>query len=477
MAPAPGCRPPAASRTSARRGASAAAQMLPSSSHARGAWSRWRGVWNVRTGLTPPGGTPYDGAVNLTEEERFALSGDAPPWLAMAMRIVAEAARMLGARELTPITSVHVDGCLYHGDGGVLFAERLAALGGRVTVPTSLNVGALDLIHPELVHGDAHFRTMAKRQMQAYLALGCDATWTCAPYLVGRRPAPGERVAWAESNAVVFANSVLGARTNRNGDFLDICCALTGRAPLYGLYLDQNRLATLHVDVSGLSPALRGEDAFYPVLGAWLGAEAGNEVAVLDGLPRDVGEDRLKALGAGAASSGSVGLFHVAGVTPEAPTVEAACGGRTPRRIALDAATVRAARDRLSTSAGDGLDCIALGSPHFSAGESRALARLLGGRRAAVPIYLCTARDIASGLEADGTREALERAGVRFVLDTCVVVAPVLEARGGVMMTNSAKFAHYAPANTGYATVFGSLADCAESAVAGRVLRDERLWQ
>jgi predicted aconitase len=415
--------------------------------------------------------------MQLGEEERFALGDDAPPWLAMAMRIVVEAARMLGAGSLTPVTSVHVDGCLYHGDAGVHFVERLAALGGRVTVPTSLNVGALDLIHPDVVRADARYREMASRQMRAYLTLGCDATWTCAPYQVGRRPATGERVAWAESNAVVFANSVLGARTNRNGDFLDICCALTGRAPLYGLYLDEHRRASVCVDVSGLPPALLDEDAFYPVLGAWLGVEVGSAVAVIDGLPRSVSEDRLKALGAGAASSGAVGLFHVAGVTPEAPTVEAACGGEGAPRVQLDTAAVRAARDALSTATGDVVNCIALGSPHFSLAECRTLAALLDGRKAVLPVHLCTARDTLDALAADGVDGALEAAGVRFVVDTCVVVTPVLDAAGGVMMTNSAKFAHYGPANTGYATVFGSLADCVETAVAGRLARDESSWR
>jgi len=416
--------------------------------------------------------------MQLSEEESFALADEAPPWLSMAMRIVVDAARLLGAPCLTPITGAHIDGCLYHGDAGVHFVERLAHLGGRVTVPASLNVGALDLIHPELVRADAHYREMAGRQMRAYLALGCAATWTCAPYQVGRRPARGEFVAWAESNAVVFANSVLGARTNRNGDFLDICCALSGRAPYYGLYLDENRHASVCVDVSALAPALLAEDAFYPVLGAWLGAHVGSEVAVIDGLPRALGEDRLKALGAGAAASGAVGLFHVAGVTPEAPDVATACGGVPPReRIALDAAMVRAARDALSTTAGDALDCIALGSPHFSEHECRALAALLAGRRAVCPIYVCTSREMLARIDADGTRAALDRCGVTFVVDTCVVVTPVLAAGGGVMMTNSAKFAHYAPANTGYAAIFGSLADCAASAIAGQVVRDERSWR
>ena len=196
--------------------------------------------------------------MQLTDEERFALSEEAPPWLAMAMRIVTESARLLGAARLVPVTGAHIDSCLYLGDAGVHFVERLASLGGRVTVPTSLNVGALDLIHPELARLEPRSRSMALRQMQAYESLGCAATWTCAPYQVGYRPALGEHVAWAESNAVVFVNSVLGARSNRNGDLLDVCCALTGRAPYHGLHLDEARHATVEVDVTALPQALLG---------------------------------------------------------------------------------------------------------------------------------------------------------------------------------------------------------------------------
>lgn len=416
--------------------------------------------------------------MHLSEEESFALSQDAPPWLSMAMRIVVEAARLLGAKRLIPIASAHIDGCLYHGDAGVYFVEKLSSLGGKVCVPTSLNVGALDLIHPELVRTDPHVREMAERQMRAYVSLGCAATWTCAPYQAGYRPRLGEHVAWAESNAVAFANSVLGARTNRNGDLLDICCALTGRAPFYGLHEDDNRRATIRVDTSKISAALKNEDSFYPVLGAWLGAEAGAGVAVIDGLPDKINEDRLKALGAAAAATGAVGLFHIAGVTPEAPSVDAACGGVEPERtVVVTPDMIRAARDRLSTSAGDRLDCIALGSPHFSEDECRTLLAELGNQRANVPIYVCTRRDVLEQIDTNGTRASLELAGITFVVDTCVVVTPILKTGGGVMMTNSAKFAHYAPANTGYATIFGSLADCVASATSGKVVRNEANWQ
>jgi predicted aconitase len=308
--------------------------------------------------------------------------------------------------------------------------------------------------------------------------MGCQPTWTCSPYQAGHRPKLGSDVAWGESNAVAFCNSMLGARTNRYGDFLDICCALIARAPYYGLHIPENRLATIVIDTSALSPALKSSDVFYPVLGAWYGAEIGNAVGVIDGLPREVSEDRVKALGAAAASSGAVGLFHLAGITPEAPTVAAACGNRPAERtIRLTADMLRTARDRLSTAKGEAIDAVALGSPHFSTDEFAELERLVAGRQVKVPFFVCTGRAVVRRLESEGRIAPLEASGITVIADTCVVVTPILPAGAGVLMTNSGKFAHYGPANTGYEVIYGSLADCVASAVSGGVSRDERLWQ
>ncbi len=415
--------------------------------------------------------------MELTAAESAIAAGREGAAAAMAMRLVAESGAMLGARRLIAIRSAHVDGCLYHGDSGVLFAEKLVAGGGRVAVATTLNVGALDLCNPGRVRAPARTRDMAGRQMDAYLKLGCRATWTCAPYQAGHRPARGTDVAFGESNAVAFVNSVLGARTNRYGDFLDICCALTGRAPCYGLHLAENRRARIVIDTSALAPELKREEAFYAVLGAWLGAEVGAEVAVIDGLPADTSEDRLKALGAAAATTGSVGLFHVAGVTPEAPSVAAACGGEAPRTLRLRASMLIAARERLSTVASGPIRVVAVGSPHFSRAEFDRLQALLAGRRARVPFYVCTRRDLVAELERAGRLGSLAAAGIEIVADTCIAVAPILPPGEGVAMTNSGKFAQYIPSNTGYGVVFGGLADCVESAVAGHVVRDERVWR
>jgi predicted aconitase len=232
------------------------------------------------------------------------------------------------------------------------------------------------------------------------------------------------------------------------------------------------------IDTAALSPALKDTDAFYPVLGSLLGRAVGSAVAAIAGLPRDVSEDRLKALGAAAASTGAVGLFHVAGTTPEAPTLEAALGGLAPERaIRVTPEMVRAARDGLSTTDSKRVDAVAVGSPHFSEAEFAELARLLSGRRLDIPFYVCTGRGVLRSLEAQGRLAPLEAAGITVVADTCVVVTPILPEGGGVLMTNSGKFAHYTPGNTGWQVLYGSLADCVGSAASGRLERDERLWR
>lgn len=417
--------------------------------------------------------------MQLTEEEAVWARGESGPAMAMATRILAEMGRILGADRLIPVSSAHIDGCLYHGDSGVHFAERLVAGEGQVRVPTTLNVGALNLLKPEAGLMPPPQRAMALRLMQAYIALGCRQTWTCAPYQVGHRPAQGEDIAWAESNAVVFANSVLGARTNRYGDFLDICAALTGRAPRYGLHLPENRRATILVRTASLSETLKRSSVFFPVLGAWLGRTVGSEIAAIEGLPQDTSEDALKALGAAAASTGAVALFHAIGVTPEAPTLEAACGPDGPQHeIELTPDMVRQALATLSTTTrGEQLDVVALGSPHYSLPEIARFEAARQGRRLKLPVTICTNRFVRDVLERQGKLAEMTGAGVEFITDTCVVVTPILPPTGGVLMTDSGKFAHYTPPNTGYAVAYGSVTECVESAVAGRIVRNEETWR
>jgi len=397
----------------------------------------------------------------------------------MAMRIVAETARLMGAERLIPIESAHIDGALYHGDSGTLFAERLVAGGARTAVRATLNVGAIDLTGCSRNRLPPHELEMAKRMMLAYQQLGCESTWTCAPYQAGHRPKFGSQVAWGESNAVVFCNSVLGARTNRYGDFLDIACAISGRAPDYGLHRSENRRATVVFDVSQLDTKFLKSDLAWPVLGNLYGRMIGDAIGVITGLAFRPWEDILKAFGATAASAGSVGLFHVAGATPEAPDAATALFDLPPaERIAVTKDMVRDAQGRLSTAdRAERIDAVAIGSPHLSLEEFDTLRRLLKGRRLAVPIYACTGRHVVRLLERDGHRQQLEWSGVIIVADTCVVVTPILpEKPGAILMTNSGKFSHYAPSNTGYAVLYGSMAECVESAVTGKPAFGAATW-
>jgi len=416
-------------------------------------------------------------ALTLTGDEQAIAAGALGDGAAMAMRIVAETARLMGADGLISIESAHIDGALYHGDSGTLFAERLVSGGAKTSVRATLNVGAIDLTGCSRNRLPAHQHDMAKRMMDAYRALGCEPTWTCAPYQAGHRPRLGAQVAWGESNAVAFCNSVLGARTNRYGDFLDIACAISGRAPDYGLHRTENRRATVVFDVSELPHAYLRSDFAWPVLGNLYGRRLGEAVGVIIGLPYRPGEDLLKAFGATAASAGSVGLFHVAGATPEAPDENTALHHQPPDyRIVVTREMVLDAQRRLSTAERvDRVDAIAVGSPHFSLEEFETLRQLLGGRKAIVPIYACTGRHVLRILERDNHRQELENLGVVIVADTCIVVTPILPVTpGAVLMTNSGKFAHYAPANTGYAVLYAALADCVETAVAGRPVFGEQ---
>jgi predicted aconitase len=418
--------------------------------------------------------------VRLSDSDRALLAGAEGPAGQVAMRIVVEMARVAGAAELIDVTSAHIDGCLYHGQAGLDFAERLLRDGAAVRVPTTLNVASLDLLHPERFRGDPETATAGRRLMGAYVAMGCRQTWTCAPYQLPERPGFGEHVAWAESNAIVFANSVLGARTARYGDFIDICAAITGRVPNAGLHLTDRRRGRLVFDVRSLPDRLLDQEVLYPLLGHLLGARSGRLVPVVDGLPAGVTEDRLKAVGAAAASSGEVGLVHVVGSTPEAPTLAEALQHHPPHEVVEVApAMLRAARDQLTT-AGNGqarLVGVNVGTPHFSEVEFGQLVALLAGRSVhpEVEFYASTSRHVLARIEARGWAASLEAAGVRLVVDTCTYVTSILEHTEGVVMTSSAKWAWYAPGNLGVRVALGSLRDCVESAVEGRIVRDDAL--
>lgn len=408
-----------------------------------------------------------------SDDDRAMLAGAQGEAAAFAMRLLLRFAEAVGAPSFVEARSAHIDGCLYHGQVSLDFVEHLVRLGGRVRVPTTLNVGSVDLIHPELFRGDAALGTAGARLMRAHEELGCVPTYTCAPYQTLFRPQLGWQVGWAESNAIVFANSVLGARTNRYGDFVDLCCAMTGRVPYYGLHLTENRRATVVVEVEGLPPEWDDAGPACVAVGHVIGRRCGERIPAIVGLPATATEDDLKALGATAASAGSVAMFHAVGLTPEAATLaDALQGGAPEETIRLTADDLRETVRRLSTVPdGTRLSAVSLGTPHFSLAEFARLMPLLDGPRPVVDVYVNTGRGVLEELEARGWAEALRAAGVTLVIDTCTYVTSIMRDLKGAVMTNSGKMAYYAPGNLNVEVAFGSLADCMASARAGRVVR------
>ncbi len=399
----------------------------------------------------------------------------------VAMEIIIHMAQAGGARSLIDITQAHIDGCIYTGPASLRFATQLVQWGGRVAVPTSLNAISVDRcgwrgqgIAPE-------FGEPAEALAQAYVDLGAAPTYTCAPYHLDSAPVAGQHIAWAESNAVVYANSVIGARTAKVPDFLDILIALTGRAPATECHLDGHRKARIQIDLEPLGPGR--DESLYPLLGYHVGLLSGRDIPVICGLEREApNHDELRALGAAFATTSSAPMFHLAGVTPEAPDAPTALGGLAPsvqhRVTRADLAQTWHALN--AAAADDTVELVALGNPHFSAAEIGALARLCEGRSkaASVQVVVTTSRQVLERLAPPDQVAALRAFGVRFVVDTCwcMLQEPVVPVHARTIMTNSGKYAHYAPGLVGRMACFGSLRDCVEVACTGRWPRRLPAW-
>lgn len=397
------------------------------------------------------------------------LAGNAGPATALAMRVLLVSARIQQADRFVPIAAAHVDSCLYHGPSSLDFVRRLLDGGGRVAVPTTLNVGGIDLNRRDLFIGTADDKKGATQLMESYVELGCSPTFTCAPYQLPGRPTAGTDVAWAESNAIVFGNSMIGLRTNRYGDLIDVCAAIAGRVPYCGLHVPENRAAravfTVDPDVLDVD-----EDLLPSLLGVHIGRRTGTHIPVVDGLAGyPITEDWGKAFGAGAASGGGVAMFHIVGSTPEAPDLPTALQGGEPLlRERVSVADLLDIHRELNTA-----DCesplggVSIGTPHLSRSQLVGLAADFGGRRVSVPTFATTGRAVAAAEPAAVT--ALQDCGVTIVRDTCTYGPSKVLSTDGVMLTNSAKWAYYAPAHLGYRVILASRVDCVESAVRGRI--------
>ncbi|WP_459729221.1 cis-3-hydroxy-L-proline dehydratase [Pseudomonas sp. MHK4] len=406
-------------------------------------------------------------SIRLNEHDRALLDGRHGKAAQMAMQIVLRMAELQGADHLIDVTQAHIDGCIYTGPASLRFAGQLVQWGAKVRVPTTLNSISVDQRRWRELGIDPALGEPASALGDAYMAMGAQLSFTCAPYLLDTAPKAGEHIVWAESNAVVYANSVLGARTLKYPDYLDICIALTGRAPLIGCHLDAQRKARLQIELPALGEL---DDAFYPLLGYHIGALAGSRVPLVLGLEkRKPGLDDLKAFGAAFATTSAAPLFHIAGVTPEAID---------PAQV-LDADTCSAVekiclKDLLSSwrelnSARDNrVDVVSLGNPHFSLSEFAHLARLCRGRQRHPDVVLAITcgRAVLEQAREAGHIAAIEAFGATLVTDTCwcMLGEPVIPLAAKTLMTNSGKYAHYAPGLVGRKVHFASLAECVDAA-------------
>jgi len=397
--------------------------------------------------------------------------GEAP---AHAMRMLVRYGQVLDAERFVSIASAHIDGCLYHGQSSIDFVRRLVDLGGKVRVPTTLNVAAVDISHPCWHRGAPELLPAQAELTALHEALGCVATLTCAPYQRMVRPRVGQHVAWAESNAIAFVNSVLGARTDRYGDFTDLCAALTGRVPYVGLHRPENRIATLRIQAPAVELTGLARDIYFACLGYVIGARSIGHVPAIVGLPADVNEDELKALGASGASAGALALYHVVGITPEAPTLSIAAGGNEAALETIDITPDElhaVLEDLCPLTPGEPVAAMCIGTPHFSLAEFARFADAVRGRRAAdgVEVYISTSREIAAQVAATPELAPVIEFGAKLVVDTCTYLAPVVRETHGAIVTNSGKWAHYGPGNLGRRAGLMTLARCIRSAELGKV--------
>ncbi len=407
---------------------------------------------------------PRDNDLHLTDEEQAMLAGEAGPAVRKAMEIVTALAKIYGARHLVPVESAQVAGVSYKnlGDAGLQFLQEWADEGARVRVPAFLNPAGMDLQRWRELGIPEEFARFQMAVIAAFTRMGIAPSLTCTPYYVGLRPALGSHVAWSESSAVSFANSVLGARTNREGGPSALAAAIAGRTGAYGLHLDENRRATHIIEV-------RASVRSTADIGA-LGALAGE--LVRDGVPYFRGldlrwtrrpEEALKALGAAMAASGAVGLYHVEGITPEAGLSDILPAG-IPRFTIHD---LSAGYQKLNGPLEE-VDLVSLGCPHASLEELDEIARFLAGKQVRTRLWITTARQVREEAERAGIVAQIEAAGGQVVADTCVIVAPMELLSVRSLATNSAKAALYARSHSGLETRFGTTEQCLEAALTGR---------
>ncbi len=383
----------------------------------------------------------------LTPEEEKMMAGEYGPAVQKSMEILVALGDIYNAEGLVDITSAQISGVSYKtiGDAGLEFLEDMAQ-DAKIIVPSTLNPAGVDLERYDL----GFSKEFTEKQLEiidAYRAMDITTTCTCTPYLVGNVPVKGDHVAWSESSAVAYVNSVIGARTNREGGPGALSAAICGKTAKYGFHLDENRKANLIVEVED---EIKGAD--YGAIGYLTGKAVG------DGVPyfrfkNPSKRDNLKSLGAALASSGAVALYHVENLTPEYKEALQGIDVSEIETISVDRAEINEVREKLSTASGKP-DLICLGCPHASIEEIKDIAEIVAGKSIQNELWVCTSIGVKAAADRMGYTEKIEKAGGKMVCDTCMVVAPIEELGFKVIGVDSAKAANYVPSMCGLDVIF-----------------------
>lgn len=416
----------------------------------------------------------------LTDYEKALLDGVHGEARQMAMHVLYDLGLYYGVDRFVEIVACHDDSTVYFGEAQVAFAEHLVTLGARFAVPTSTNACSLDMERWNAQRHDVECMSATRRIESSHLDLGAIASWTCAPYQAGFSPAFGQQVACAESNVIAYVNSILGARTNRYAGPLELLAGIAGRVPYFGLHKPENRKAQgLIVLDKAITPDMFGDKTLFNLIAYAYGSLVGDRVWALEGMPSSISMDDLKQFSATAASSGGIALFHLVGVTPEAQNREMAFAAPPQEVLTLTLDHVRAAEAALCNLEHDGdIDFISLGCPHFSCAEFQELHAAFAGRRVSpnTTFWVFTGRSTYRTVQDSGLLDAVKRLGVHVFVDGCTMEYPTAKWGTRSIMTNSGKFATYCFNKLGIHPVFGSLHECVETSVTGRVARRNKPW-
>ena len=411
--------------------------------------------------------------LKLSPLDKLRLSGDPTDPTTLAMEVICIMAVALGAERLTDVTRGHIDGCILAHDANLIFAERMAELGAKVQIPTTINAISVDRENSASYGLPTSFENAASRLADAYVKMGAQPTFTCAPYLLDDVPQLGEIIGWSESNAVIFANSVLGAQTAKLPDYLDLFVAIIGRAPDTGMYNVECRRPSLAIDC--WVPE-HHDDSLWPLLGWIAGRLSPDRVPLLRGLAHhEPSHDDLRALCAAFATTSASPMLHVAGVTPEAE-LPLTAGAES---VSISPPDLVEAWTSLNSGL-EAVELVAIGSPHASYDEVAKFCEFLGGRSRCLgtDVIVTLGRSILKQATEAGLVQQLEVCGVKVIPDLCwcSITEPIFPTMARNLMTNSGKYAHYAPGLCGRTVRFGSLRDCAEAAVTGKACKHPPGW-